>query len=256
MASNRRHAVVFYSYPKLLFAWPLILAGPILWFVMGSDPSVAMQEVVGWIYLFLSLIVVLTIGVDIERNYAFVWLVLFGLFFFAGQWLADVKGVTVVGDVYNWFAGLDVRYDRSFGLAISALLAVPYAVMLLWARINDKWRITYNEFEHYAWGRADDSLARGAKRVRSSYPDLLELLLCGAGTLVVYSATGRSELRRIHHVPLLPLLRWRIDKILETTAVTTMDQSQAEEAAAVEDEEGEVPQAAQEGGPSIGSERL
>ena len=32
-----------------------------------------------------------------------------------------------------------------------------------------------------------------ASSIQVGYPDLLELLLCGAGTLVVYSATGRTE---------------------------------------------------------------
>ena len=229
MAKRRlkKDAVNFYAYPKLLFAWPLIAAGVIFYFIAGATESAATLEVLGWVYILLSLLVVLTLGVDIERNYAFVWVVIGLLFFFLGQWLSDAKGITVFGDIYNFFEGLDVRYDRGLGLSLSILLAVPYAVMFLWVRIQHKWRITYNEFEHYSWGRADDSLARGAKRVRSSYPDLLELLLAGAGTLVVYSATGRSELRRIPHVPLLPLLRWRINKILETTQVTTQQATHA-----------------------------
>ena len=62
--------------------------------------------------------------------------------------------------------------------------------------------------------------------MRSTCPDLLELLLFGAGTLIIYSTTGRMELRRIHHVPFLPLLRRRIDRILEATRVTA-DQAEA-----------------------------
>jgi hypothetical protein len=242
---NKKDAVNFYSYSKLLFAWPLIAIGVLFWFIAGDDPSAYMSEVLGWIYIFAVLIVILTIGVDIERNYAFVWLVIFAMFFFLGRWLQDAQQITVFGNIYEFFNSREVRYDRGLGLSLAVLLAVPYAVMLLWARIQHKWRITYNEFEHYSWGRADDSLARGAKRVRSSYPDLLELLLAGAGTLVVYSATGRSELRRIRHVPLLPLLRWRINKILETTQVTTTSdqayqRSIEEEEAAQEEEEGSI----------------
>jgi hypothetical protein len=240
--SNKKMAVNFYSYSKLLFAWPLIVIGVLFYFIAGASPTDTMSEVLGWIYIFAALIVILTIGVDIERNYAFVWLVIFGLFFFLGRWLQDAQQITVFGNIYSFFANAEVRYNRGLGLSLSVLLAVPYAVMLLWARIQHKWRITYNEFEHYSWGRADDSLARGAKRVRSSYPDLLELLLAGAGTLVVYSATGRSELRRIRHVPLLPLLRWRINKILETTQVTTTSdqayQRSIEEEEAAQEEEG------------------
>ena len=223
---KRKHEVVFHCYPKLLFCWPLIVLGPLFWFFGGApeDPSAVSPtlEVLAWLYLLTTTMVVLTIGVDLERNHTVFWVVMFLFFFFLGRWLIDYKHFTFFGDIYRWFAALDLQYDRSFALALSIFLVGPYAVMLLWSRLQHKWRITHNEFEHYSWGRADDSLARGAKRVRSTYPDVLELLLgLGAGTLIVYSATGRSELRRIRHVPFLPLVRRRIDRILELTAVTT-----------------------------------
>lgn len=237
--------VVFHTYPKLLFVWPLILVGFLLW------PTVAMwdmdAEVIGWIYLLVVALVVLTIGIDLERDHAVFWLVVFLALFFLGKWMdARFETVTVVGDAYRWLANRDVQYDPSFGLCLSLLLLPPYLTMLIYARLQHRWRITHNEFEHYSWGRADDSLARGAKRVRSTFPDLLELLLCGAGTLVVYSATGRTELRRIPHVPMIFMVRRRINKLLETTSVTTMHQDHLnelyeEEADTEQDEEDAMP---------------
>jgi hypothetical protein len=264
--------VVFHTYPKLIFAWPLIVAGFLFWLLAvgaaGAAATGAAQpdtgavttaaaeaptdtaltpatapaagaaatpagvsnrlEILGWLYILILLVVLLTLGIDIERNHAVFWLVVFIAFFFLGKWLADAKHFTFFGDIYAWYADLNVQYNRSLGLAISCILLVPYVVMLLWARIQHRWRITHNEFEHYAWGRADDSLARGAKRVRSTYPDLLELLLCGAGTLIVYSATGRTELRRIPHVPMIFLVRRRINRLLEVTAVTASEYELAE----------------------------
>ena len=228
--------VVFHAYPKLVFIWPLILAGLLFWPLAGGQGP---HEVLGWIYLVLLGIVILTIGVDLERNQAVFWLVVFFGFFFLGRWLVDVKHFTLFGNIYRWFGGLNVNYDRGFGLSLSVLLLVPYSIMFLWVWVQHRWRITHNEFEHYSWGRADDSLARGAKRVRSTYPDLLELLLCGCGTLIVYSATGRSELRRIPHVPLIFFVRKRLNRLLESTAVTSTspevlaaEESQAEESEA------------------------
>ncbi len=212
--------LVFFSYPKLLYCWPLMALGPLLYPFAGGDPEPTRLEVLGWIYLLVAVVVVVTMGLDFERNLAFFWLIVFGLFFFLGRWLEDAKGFSFFGNIYSFFNGLDVRYSKGLGMTVSILLAFPYVIMLVWARLQNKWRITHNEFEHYAWGRADDSLARGAKRVRSTYPDILELLLAGAGTLIVYSATGRTELRRINNVPLLPLLRRRLDRVLEATAVT------------------------------------
>jgi hypothetical protein len=251
----KTHELTFYSYPKLLFCWPLIVIGPLLWFITGSEPSAGKAEVLGWCYLMVILLVLLTVSVDVERNHAVFWAAVFLLFFFLGRWLDDAKGFTFFGDIYTWLAGLDARYDRGFGLALSILLAPPYIVMFVWSRLQYKWRITHNEFEHYAFGRADDSLARGAKRVRTTYPDLLELLLCGAGTLIVYSATGRSELRRIHHVPLLPVLRRRIDRILEATAVTEAEQSWVADEE-VETERAEESLGSDESGKGIGDEKL
>ena len=192
----------------------------------GVDP-----EVCGWIFLGVIVATLLTLGVDLERDHAVFWVVLFLAFFFLGKWLdARFDGFTLIGDLYRMLADLDVMYSPQLGLALSLLLLPPYAVMLIYARLQHRWRITHNEFEHYSWGRADDSLARGAKRVRSTYPDLLELLLCGAGTLVVYSATGRTELRRIPHVPMIFRVRKKINLLLESTAVTqTHDETLADE---------------------------
>ena len=224
--------VVFHTYPKLLFIWPIILAGLLFWPLAGIEGA---DAVLGWLYLLTVAIVILTLGIDLERDHAAFWLIVFIAFFFLGRWLEDAQGFTFFGDIYRWFVSLDVRYNAGFGVSMSVLLGIPYAVMIVWSRLQHKWRITHNEFEHYSWGRADDSLARGAKRVRSTYPDLLELLLFGAGTLIVYSATGRSELRRIPHVPLIFLVRKRINRLLEATAVTTV----REEVLAAEETEAE-----------------
>lgn len=247
-ADDTRHEVIFHTYPKLIFAWPIIVVG--LFFTLLTtifdDPSFA--ALLGWPYLIVVAVVVLTIGVDVERNHAMFWLVVFIALVLFGVFLQD-RGIPVLSATAEWIAGLGVTFDRGFGLLLSLLLLPPYLVMLIWARLQHRWRITHNEFEHYSWGRADDSLARGAKRVRSTYPDLLEFLLCGSGTLIVYSATGRSELRRIPHVPMIFLVRKRINRLLESTAITTrshdsVELAEAEDQDAEEEEMGGVRDAA------------
>lgn len=252
--------VILYSYPKLLFAWPLVAFGFFMAPFGGLDFEWAQGSAIGWAYLFTILIVIMTIGIDLERNHSVFWIVLVLLLMFVGMWLGSKFEVPVFKQIGEAFAELGVEYNWGFGLSLSILLAIPFVVMVLWSRLSHKWRITHNEFESYSFGRADDSLARGAKRVRSTYPDLLELLLCGAGTLIVYSATGRTELRRIRHVPMLPLKRRAINRILETTSVTTSDEIIEEEF----DDEGDGPEedyGEQEvggngGGGEIGGERL
>lgn len=232
---RKTHEVVFHTYPKLVFAWPLIVMGLIFY----PFTAAGAQEALGWAYLFTAVVVILTVSVDVERNYAAFWVVIFLALFLGLTLLAEKTDIPLFTDLYHWLADRDVMYNRGFGLMMSILLGLPYVVMILWARLQHKWRITNNEFEHYSWGRADDSLARGAKRVRSTYPDLLELVLLGAGTLIVYSATGRTELRRIPNVPLIHWVRKRIDRILEATQVT-MNSPEIINAEEIEAEEEEM----------------
>ena len=250
--SERVSEVVFHTYPKLLYAWPLIVAGFVFWPL--ADGLGMHAELLGWAYLLVAFVVVLAISVDLERNHAFVWLLIFLIFFLLGAWLSDSGyAFTFFGNIYNFFDQMDVQYSSGFGLALSLMLSGPYLVMMLWSRLNHRWRITHNEFEHYAWGRADDSLARGAKRVRSTYPDLLELLLAGAGTLIVYSATGRSELRRIPNVPMIFMVRRKINKLLESTSVVTRDDAILDDME--DDEVGDIP-GSSSGSASVANLRL
>ena len=198
------------------------------------------QEVLAWIWGLTLLLVVVTMGLDLNRNYTIFWLVVLVAIWLMVLWLGE-KGVTLFKDIYVFFRDLDPQYSGSLGLIVSIPLLVLYAVMWLWTRLNCKWRITHNEFEHYQFGRMDDSLARGAKRIRTSYPDFFELVVCLAGDLVIFDASGKRVIRRIEHVPLLPWVKRRINTILETTAVTTdevvEDEMEVTEAAADEGQE-------------------
>ena len=249
------HHVAFTAFPKLLYVWPLIVAGFAFWPAAQPAPAAAPHaasapstaaplpethtgvnrpaaaspapavslrlERLGWAYVWIALIVVLALGVDLGRNQALVVMLLIAFVWVLGILLRDKYNFTLFGDIYRWLAALNVQYDRGLGLSLSILLAVPYVCLLGWARLNDRWRITPNEFEHFSFGRSSESLGRGAKSIRSEFPDFFEAVLgFGAGTLIVSDANGMRELRRIPNIPLLPLVRAKLYGVLERTAVT------------------------------------
>jgi len=225
------HEVVFYSYPKLLFTWPVIVLG-VLFYPLASWELVS-PVVLGWIYVITFVTVVLTMGIDVNREAAVFWIITIVAIAFGSGWL-QAKGYDFARPVTVALSYLEPQYSPGAGLAVSVFLAVPYAVMLFWARINDKWRFTHNEFEHYSFGKVDKSFARGAKTVRTAYPDLFEFLLCLAGEVIIADSRGERVLARIPHVPLLPVVRKRIQRLLEVKAVTMQDVE------AEEEEEGEA----------------
>lgn len=250
---KRIHHVTFSTYPKLLYIWPLIVAGFAFWplagpsqsagqLSAGSPPQVTQapatspgatqpavtvvsdpvkMERLGWTYIWIALLVIMALGVDLGRNQALVLLLFVAFVWVLGILLRDKYHFTLFGDIYRWFGAQNVQYDRSLGLCLSILLAVPYVIVMLWARVNNHWRITPNEFEHYSFGRSSESLGRGAKSIKSEFPDFFEAVLgFGAGTLIVCDANGMHELRRIPNVMFLPIVRKRIYDVLERTAVT------------------------------------
>ncbi len=230
------HEVTFYTYPKLLFIWPLILMGFLLWPI--DKLQWVYPEVLAWFWGITLMLVLITIGVDLNRNYSIFWLVIIAGFWILILWLRDVKHFTLFGHIYRFFADLDPTYSRNLGLIISIPLCIIWIIMWAWTRINCKWRITHNELEHYQFGRMDDSLARGAKRIRTSYPDLFELLICLAGDLEIYDASGKRLLRRIEHVPLLPIIKKKINILMESTAVTQelLDEEASQDVASAADD--------------------
>jgi len=208
-----------------MFVWPVIAAGLLFWLF----PWEAAQPYLGWAYLLIWTFVVLTLGVDVGRDQAAFWVVLLLLIGAGGALINAWFQIPVLGQIYGFFGGLGVRYDRGLGLGMSVVLLIPFIIMIVWARFNDRWRITHNEFEHYRFGRATESLGRGAKTIRIEYPDVFEMVLGLAGTLIVYSATGRQELRRIPHVLFLPFVRAKLNLVLEKMAVTGLDSLEEEE---------------------------
>jgi len=221
-----RSEVVFHTYPKLIFAWPIIVAG----FLLGALSLISWvdQEVLAWIWAVTLVVTFLAVGIDQNRNATAIWIAIVAVLWLLGIWLRDAKGITVFGDLFRFFADLDPVYPRPLSFAISIFITVPYAIIFAWVHCKDKWRFTQNAFEHRTWGKVDWSAARTTETVRCSYPDLLEAVLCLAGDLVIYDASGSKVIRRICHVPLLPLVRRRIAGTLPPTTVTDLPFEEAQ----------------------------
>ncbi len=234
MLNKTANQVVFYTYPKFIFCWPIIVLGYVLY---GLHRGQAVcPESHTWFWLICLILVLVTLGFDLGRNYTVFWVVLLGGCWILILWLRDVKHITIFSKLYTFFTDLNPSLAPSFVLLVSLFLSLFWIIMWFWTRINSKWRITHNEFEHYQFGRMDDSLARGAKSVRTSYPDLFELLVCLAGDLMIFDSSGRKLLLRIPHVPLLPLVKTRINRILESTAVTAVAEEEFSDSGEVSDD--------------------
>lgn len=210
-------SITVYSYPQFVFSWPIIVFGIILAGLQHMDwisPNAA-----AWTYIVITCVVMLTMGIDLSRNASIFCLVLFVAAWLGILWLQDAKHVMFFSKVGQYIAALDLSISSQAMVTTSCILACIYIAMIFLAFLNDRWRITHNEIEHSTFGHKEDATGRGAKRVLAVYPDILELLICLAGTIEVYSATGTQKLVTIKNIPFLPFRMKKISRILESSAV-------------------------------------
>ena len=208
--------IVFYSYPKYLYAWPLIFLSA-LFPLLGDLVSPSVE---GWIFVVALLTVLMAMGFDLSRNLTISWGVTLIASVFCILWLKDAKNVTFFSEIGHHLTEKNPVISRDWFYLFGVFGGVLYLIMFIDAHINQRWRISHNEIEHFAMLSKDDSLGRGAKRIITSYPDFLELLLCGAGTIQIYSAQGGMLLRSIPNVPWLFFRSKKISRILESTEVS------------------------------------
>ena len=209
--------IVFYSYPKYLYTWPLILLA-VLFPLLGDLVSTKIE---GWVFLITLLTVLMAMGFDLSRNLSISWGVTIIASVFCILWLKDVKNVVFFSEIGHRLASRTPTLSSDWQYLFALFGGALYCIMFIDVRINQRWRISHNEIEHFSMLSKDDALGRGAKRVITSYPDFLELLLCGAGTIQIYSAQGGMLLRSIPNVPWLFFRSSKISRILESTEVSS-----------------------------------
>jgi hypothetical protein len=214
----RRHKsqVVFFSYPKFLYVWPLIFVTA-LFPLLGDLISPQTQ---GWVIVITLLTVLMAMGFDLSRNLTISWAVTIIASVFCILWLKDAKNVLFFDHIGHFLSVRNPVVSRDWQFLFAVFGGTLYLIMCINAHVNQRWRIGHNEIEHIAMLSKDDSLGRGAKRIITSYPDFLELLLCGAGTIQIYSAQGGILLRSIPNVPWLFFRSTAISRILEATEVS------------------------------------
>lgn len=216
--AKRLSEITVYSYPKLVYVWPIIALGYV--FLFSPSWDWVNSSTIAWIYLGVMVTVFLTVCIDLDRIASLLWLSLIIIITLGYTVIRLYFGATFLDDIGRWFASLSPDYPAQFCYVIGILLTIPYVIMIIGTRANNPWDISHNQIEHRSFLGKDDVHARGAKRVKVTYPDMLELLLLGSGTLTVYTAQGNHIIAEIRNIPLLIFRMGRIDRILEALEVS------------------------------------
>lgn len=217
----------FGSYPIFVMFWPIVVVGELCALLLQWKP--AWQGPITWVYVTTLLTCFVAVGFDVRRNLAIGWLLFVGLCWVGGLYLRDALDIPILGHLYEFLSGLEARVEPGFMHAMSLLVGVGLAGVVGNVFINHRWRMTPNEIHSFRRAEMEDAITRGAKRLSVEYPDVFELLLLGAGHVVVRDSRGKEEIRRIPRVPFLVFRERKLDQIAEAWAVTAASEAAIDE---------------------------
>ena len=213
----------FGSYPLFTCFWPLVVVGELCAVLLHWKSE--WQGPITWVYITTLMTCFIAVGFDVRRNLAIGWMLFVALCWVGGLYLRERFEIPVLSQIHDLLAGLHARIEPGFMHAMSVLVGVGLVGVVINVFLNHRWRITHNELHLFRRGDMEDAITRGAKRLSVEFPDVFELLLLGAGHVVVRDSRGKEEIRRIPRVPFLIFREKKLDQIAEAWAVTSVNES-------------------------------
>lgn len=211
--------VFFTSFSPLMYLWPIMVMG---WLGLLVD-SFIQPEVLGWAWITVVLIVMITVAADLDRNRALVVAGLVLICWMGGFILQKNQGWPILSDIYNFFANQDVTFEPGTANVFSIVVFVILVGVVVVAWFDGRYEITTREITHKRAFRTSDSLPRAAKRIKRDWRDIAEVFLgLGAGDVIVLDSQ-KNIVMRIPNVPFLWFFRHDVDHILEVLATTEVE---------------------------------
>lgn len=223
--------VYFTSFSTLFFLWPIMVIG---WIGPWISPSIIQPGVMGWAWITVLWIVILSIGCDMDRNKLIVLVLIIAILWLGGMLLEAKRGIPILSHIYEFFQRQNVTFEPGTVRVFGIITTVIMVLVAVGAWFDGRYEITTREITHRRILRTSDSIPRAAKRVKQDWRDVTEFVLgLGAGDVVVQDSNG-NIVYRIANVPFLYFFRHDVDRILEvlaTTEVAEVDAAMAENGA-------------------------
>ena len=212
--------IVFHAYPRLIFAWPIILLGFLLYPLDAW--GLVRPDILAWLWGSTLFVVILTLGVHVNRNLSLFWAVLGSAAWLLGIYLRDVRGFAPLAALLAVRGRPQPAVPASCGAGVQRRAAGPLSPLLGGGPGR-------REVGAHALrgGAAEEVLAArvpAAGRAHHRRPiqrHVQVYLRIRGGSLRILDREG-NLLREIRWVFFLPRVRQRIDEIVEVAPVAAL----------------------------------
>jgi hypothetical protein len=207
--------VTFISYPKLIYAAPLITAGFLFWPL--ETLGVLSPGVLGWTYSALLLYTVLTPSIDLRRNIFLAIMAVAVIIMLAASLIQATMTWRAFDDLVTAVSQPMPLYNRESAWLVSKWLLIPYMLCLVWSWLNSRWVLSANYIERLKFMDESWQHPQTGLTVKIVYPDWLQLLFCGAGDIHFLSIQDEREytVAVAENIPFLFFLQGRVRSVIE-----------------------------------------
>jgi len=223
--------IVVYCVHRSFFLWPLILTGFIGGWLVKHHP--AMSVVMGWIYVWVLMMILVTLLFDVGTLKLMLWMGIFVFAWFLSKYFEELRHLVLISWVVNYLRGLRPALSPGFATVMSWLLLGPWLGALFHSFSRGRKTFTPNGIEEWFLGEGCELTDRSGLKFRTNYRDLFETALgLGAGDLVAYDSS-HHVVKHWENVLFLAFVWRRLDEILHQRAAVV--DNNAEDPVEVED---------------------
>ena len=207
--AENREPVTVLERGKVIYAWPFMMAGFIA-SILFFTPVPIDEKVLTWAIALTAAIVAFIVFLDVGRNLGVALLVIIPLAILVAM-------LTIEREAFErllaWIKWVPAPYPAYFVAGAVIMLVIMWFWDLIDSVWNHKWVIEDGRIRHIQPGGNDEIFMYEHSHVGFRKPDLLELLLCGARTLVIRDNQGRV-LKEIKNLSLSSRDKKQIIKLL------------------------------------------
>lgn len=216
-APQEERSVILIDYPKIIHLYPTFIGSLLAGFVESFVQEEAVQQIVGWCFLWLFALNVVVLAFEFPRTTSLT------LFFLL---MATVLGLILLAQdnpnllpaIYSMLKKIRPEANATFYYGVALIFAVIYVLVVLAVQF-DYWEVRSNELlHHHGFLSSLERFPAPNLRVTKEIDDVFEYLLCGSGRLVLHPSNEPRSFT-LDNVPFVRYKEKQITQMLSSLKV-------------------------------------
>lgn len=214
--------LTFHSHTKMVYTQPFVWIG-FIGLVLSYIPIIP-ELALSLASITIIITVLLTLGDDFKLGKMLIIGAVVLAITMTTLYIGEKFDISIVERISRWIMNLNIPYPRWYLFAMSVTFTPFYCTYICESKINHTFTVNHNEICERRMGQDDTSYAHKEYDMKIRFPDWLEVLNCGSGTIQLIKDGQVSK--EIGDIPWVWWTRRKIDKMRNSTSVNVENTSE------------------------------